>query len=128
MTKKELLEHFKTQLEDHPNSFFSEYVHEIETIQDAIESALNDYGDCKDDTTITADDLQEDLYSACDALTPIYNHDIMEWLKDNTIAYDETMDEIGAQSRSNVIRQAQQAFCYTLEQEAMSTLNKLLEL
>lgn len=127
MTKAQLIALLTDKVKNEGYSFFTDCTHKAETIQSVIESVLNDYGDIKDTDEVTADDLQDNLMEACDSETPIYTSDLMDWLADNTITYDEMVDELGQSGeRSDIVRQTAGAFCYSLERDAMSVLNSLL--
>lgn len=99
--------------------------HTPEEIMDVVRNAVNDYGTLEDEIA-DIDDMRDDLNECADSQTPIHTHDLLEWLKDNYSAYEETADEFGEaknrEGKMDLMRGIMQAYCWTLEQEAMEAL------
>lgn len=70
----------------------------------------------------TEDSVVDAITEYADSYTPIYYHDIGEWLKNNVSLVDEIKEEFG--SSGNTYKDTQVAYCVTLERIA----NQLHEL
>lgn len=102
--------------------------HTSETIEGVLEAVLTQYGSPSDEIK-DIEDLYNAMWESCDAATPIYNTDIMEWFKTNYTALEDYSSNMGTVNidEGGIINAIRGAYCYTLEQEAMSELHSLYD-
>lgn len=91
----------------------------------SIKEALDEWeGEAKLDTD---DDRMTERFVTCsDALTPIYNTDIMEFVKNNYSAVDESIEEMG--KADSLITDGRIAYCTNLERIIFDLVRQLSEL
>ena len=64
------------------------------------------------------DELQESIYEQADAMTPIYNNEIMSWLASNRYAVESYADEMGIE-KIDFVQLTMGAYCHNLSQYAL---------
>jgi hypothetical protein len=66
------------------------------------------------DSDKSEDEILEQITEQADSYTPIYYHEIGEWLKDNVSLVDEIKAELGSET-GDTYKDTQVAYCITLE-------------
>lgn len=74
------------------------------------------------------EDLEESLRESADAITPVYNHDLMEWLHSgsNYCLVDESIEELG--KGDSLMSDIMAAYCMAWERHAIATLEAVWEM
>lgn len=98
--------------------------HTSEEITEVLQAVLNDYGNSTDEIK-DVEDLYNDLWNECDSKTPIYNDDLLDWVKANYTAVDDYRNETGGDASDSIIQLIMAAYAWTLQQEAMDALQTL---
>lgn len=117
MTRKQLL---ATLQDNAPTSTFG--YHTGEEIADVLRAVFADYGDMTDEIK-DVEDLYNDVWNECDSKTPVYNADLLNWLKANHTAVDDYRRETGGDASDSIIQLIMQAYCWTLQQDAQRALD-----
>lgn len=104
---------------------FSDLIATSEYSTDTIYSFVNQALNILSEVLIyakTEDELQEAISEQVDSYTPIYNSQIMDFIKDNYYQVDEAIAEMG--KRDSLIEDGQTAYYMGLER----TVNEVIEL
>lgn len=75
----------------------------------------------------TEDEILDQISEQADSYTPIYYHEIGEWLKDNVSLVDEIKAELGSET-GDTYKDTQVAYCITLERVTNSLYELVKEL
>lgn len=106
---------------------FSSGYHSGDDIYICIHTLLSQYWDQEDEID-DIDDIIDDLYEICDSQTPVYYWQIAEWFASNWYAVNETVEELGMDSKNfDIMKTIQMAYYYTLENETRQELEELIE-
>lgn len=102
--------------------------HPAIVISNVLQNLFENYGKPTDELT---DETPDDLLEACDSETPIYNAELMDWLKDHPESLEEYQSNFGGLGelieKEGIYKAIQCAYCFTLEQDASSAYKDMFD-